>query len=374
MKIIKKLLLIPMFAIVCVFARIDLCVAGSCDIDSLDTSIKGKTYGYTCLNGNAGTNESNYGLTTGSGEWAAEFSYGTVWGMANCNNTSGTYTNVGTPTLASSGEYCWCQATGFTASGNAYTSGPQCTTSASSSWVFYNREANDGGAYCASLCANHCAGYVANYVAFRVAVFGSVPKEVELNWYNNGVLMSEGPSFCAVGGTFLPPTPSARTGFVFNGWKETCASKTRNKIRKLDSSINGKGTSYQGYTCLNGNAGSNETNYGLTTGSGEWAVEFSYGTVWGMANCNNTSGTANKVGTPTLASSGSKCWCQANGFVASGNAYTSGPQCTIVASSSWVFSDSSSNYNCALNCAGNCAYRARAVTEFRKALFSVVGQ
>ena len=151
---------------------------------------------------------------------------------------------------------------------------------------------------------------------------------------------------CTIGGTFLPPTPAARVGYIFKGWK-TCASK-----------INGLGAVASGYirayTRLNGSAGQYESSYGLTVGSGGWAVEADFGAVWGMANCNGTNGGSNgSVVSITPGSSGKYCWCQATGFSPSGSNYTSGPQCTITGAPSWVFGR---DYDDASDCANSCAY------------------
>ena len=215
---------------------------------------------------------------------------------------------------------------------------------------------------------------------FGVLTFGNVANAatVGLTWYDNGTTIS-GASSCTVGGTFTPPTPPSRTGYNFAGWKikpRTCG------IEQLDTSI--KGTAY-GNTKLNGNAGSNESNYGLTTGSGQWAVEFPYGTVWGMAKCSETSGNNSSETWPESSKSdwlktpsdtvGKYCWCQATGFTATASSYTSGPQCTTAASSLWVFdADRKSSNYCASLCAYRCVQRVQNYAAFRAAMFGAVGQ
>jgi len=200
---------------------------------------------------------------------------------------------------------------------------------------------------------------------------------VGLTWYDNGTTIS-GASSCTVGGTFTPPTPPARDGYIFTGWKiiKKCG------INNLDTSIGG--TAY-GYTRLNGSAGSKQSNYGLTTGSGQWATQFSYGTVWGMAKCSSTSGDnsgytwpesskSNWLKTPSD-TNGQYCWCQATGFTATASSYTSGPQCTTTASSLWVFRyDLGSSDNCAYRCAASCAGNVQDRAAFRVALFGAAGQ
>jgi len=191
--------------------------------------------------------------------------------------------------------------------------------------------------------------------------------DVGLAWYDNGSTIS-GPSSCTVGGTFTPPTPPARPGYRFTGWK----AYVRCGIPDLDTSTIGIAF---GHARLNGDAGSNESIYGLTT-PGQWATQFSYGVVYGMANCNSTSGTSNVAATITTASSGRYCWCQATGFTPTSSSYTSGPQCTVSpASSSWVFRE---NYGtpatCARFCTNSCGGYVRDYAASRSAVFGAVGQ
>jgi hypothetical protein len=193
----------------------------------------------------------------------------------------------------------------------------------------------------------------------------TLPK-VNLTWYDNDTQMS-GISSCVLGDTFLPPTPDPRPGYVFTGWK----IKPREKCG-IDSLVDvGVDVTSTGYAQLDGSTGENESNYGLTT-AGQWAVESSYGTVYGMANCNSVKGTAGKVGLPDTATSGRYCWCQVTGFTASGNSYTSGPRCTTYISSSWMYVSSSSN--CMSTCASTCRTNFSNNASYRTAMFNAVGQ
>lgn len=99
-------------------------------------------------------------------EWSATFSYGTVWGIATCVDTSGT-SNTAVEELRDSngeiatggertGRYCWCQ----------------LSHPAKSRWVFPNPLSSV--ADCESLCAHVCGSYVRNGSAFRAGVFGSL--------------------------------------------------------------------------------------------------------------------------------------------------------------------------------------------------------
>lgn len=99
-------------------------------------------------------------------EWSATFSYGTVWGIATCVDTSGT-SNTAVEELRDSngeiatggertGKYCWCQ----------------LSHPAKSRWVF--RSAYSSVAVCRSNCANYCAHNVRSNSAFRTGVLGSL--------------------------------------------------------------------------------------------------------------------------------------------------------------------------------------------------------
>jgi len=186
--------------------------------------------------------------------------------------------------------------------------------------------------------------------------------------FDNGSPMS-----CTFGGTFLPPTPAARPGWIFTGWKAvTCADK----IKRQDTSTNGTAYAYQNdSTGAYGSSSENTSSYGITTDN-TWAVEFDYGTVWGRANCNNTSGTPVIASVPTLASSGTNCWCQVTGFTVSGNSYTYGPQCTVLpVSSLWLFQGANgSTDTCANVCARSCAYIVQSVANLRGVKLNAVGQ
>ena len=128
-------------------------------------------FGYTTLNGNAGDNESTYGLTRGSGEWVVDYgNAGVIKGMARCSLTSGTFSQPGNPTdnLNQEGaKYCWCQINGFDANKDK----EYCQV-ASPSWVFSYAYGSASG--CASLCAFYCAGYVQDSSGFRATIFGQV--------------------------------------------------------------------------------------------------------------------------------------------------------------------------------------------------------
>ena len=99
-------------------------------------------------------------------EWSVTFSYGTVWGIATCVDTSGA-TNTAVEELRDSngeiatggeitGRYCWCQ----------------LSHPAKSRWVF--RYAFSSVAHCGSDCADNCSFHARINSAFRAGLFGSL--------------------------------------------------------------------------------------------------------------------------------------------------------------------------------------------------------
>ena len=99
-------------------------------------------------------------------EWSATFSYGTVWGIATCVDTSGAQNTAVEELRDSNGEiatggertgrYCWCQ----------------LSHPAKSRWVF--PYAYSSVADCRSYCAFNCGHSVRYYSAFRAGLFGSL--------------------------------------------------------------------------------------------------------------------------------------------------------------------------------------------------------
>ena len=99
-------------------------------------------------------------------EWSATFSYGTVWGIATCVDTSGAQNTAVEELRDSNGEiatggertgrYCWCQ----------------LSHPAKSRWVFQYASSSVAG--CGSFCAADCGGNVRANSAFRAGLFGSL--------------------------------------------------------------------------------------------------------------------------------------------------------------------------------------------------------
>ena len=97
-------------------------------------------------------------------EWKVKYSHGDLYGMSGCSTMSGTYATAGNPTIGS-GQYCWCKATGYKATGSSEIKGPLSALS----WVFNSD--NGSVASCARYCARHCINAAGNHSAFRGALF-----------------------------------------------------------------------------------------------------------------------------------------------------------------------------------------------------------
>ena len=205
---------------------------------------------------------------------------------------------------------------------------------------------------------------------------------INLEWYNEDTKLTvpTTSNTCTYdGGITLPSTNPTKTGYTFRGWQVRAA-------QCLPSDFNYNNvtwTSPYGYATLDGRAGSKETDFGLTVGSGEWAVDYgNAGVIKGMARCSAKSGNNNDYtwtnassewsaseSELTSASGETKyCWCQITGYDANKD-----KEYCQVASPSWVFgADGGSASNCAYNCADACADYVRNVSGFRAALFGQV--
>ena len=214
------------------------------------------------------------------------------------------------------------------------------------------------------------------------------PNTINIEWYNGDTKITPSnntANTCEYDGAITLPTNTlTKTGYTFGGWRVREVVAQLFNLATLDPSTPGTAS---GSSSLNGNAGSNESTYGLTAGSGEWATEFEYGTVKGMARCSTQAGSngrfTNGVGdnngnwsnttklstlTDETGQEGARyCWCQATGFDAEKDGtYVS------VTPSSWVF-----NYvyvdadSCANGCAAHCGGYFRTHSNFRAVIYGI---
>ena len=227
---------------------------------------------------------------------------------------------------------------------------------------------------------------------------------IALHWYNGDTEITSGvPTSCTYDGPLNPPsTIPTRTGYTFKGWRvrQAQCSFASSVCGLNGSDLDGLTSQGYGYARLNANAGDNESTYGLTTGSGQWAVSFTNGgIVRGIASCSSTGSTAFDTvigafanGTMTMeqviaavygscasdaikpgntfssSSSGQYCWCKVDSYTPSG-----GQQCNIQTSFSWIFTvERSDASNCATQCAQDCAVSVvQDLLNFRRILFGV---
>ena len=208
---------------------------------------------------------------------------------------------------------------------------------------------------------------------FATDSFGT---DVGLTWYDGDSTIT-GPTSCTVGGTFLPPTPPARPGYIFTGWHikeihepqiETCG------IDQLNTS--GRGDAWASISNDGNNISDNST-FGLgLQDNGTWAIRkgLDAGVVYGRALCSDTPGTQYNADTPNN-TNGQYCWCQATGYTSTSGDF--GPDCTVSpVSAVWVFRNTFEDQNTCMNsCAGYCAgLLANRNASFRTAVYSAVGQ
>ncbi len=188
---------------------------------------------------------------------------------------------------------------------------------------------------------------------------------INTTWYSNGTQLTGDniPATCTYDTALIPPTPAARPGYEFNGWKIK-----RCEIPSTDVSTNGN--AYAAKKLDGGNdstsGGATAATYGITQ-PGEWGVSWSSGDkVVGEAICSQTSGRWATTGTPDTTGTGETkyCWCRATHYTAN-----NAQQCTL-SSPAWVFSGGDDSANCARDCASGCAGDVRFNSVFRVALFT----
>lgn len=178
----------------------------------------------------------------------------------------------------------------------------------------------------------------------------SVADDVGLTWYNNGTTIT-GPSSCTVGGTFTPPTPPARTGYNFAGWKAdlTCG------LNSIDLDITCRNW---GYRAVDGSSQQDSSVYGLTE-NGQWGISCSYGKVIGEARCSSSYGKdSGTIGNPST-NTGGYCWCRVTQYIPNNRA------ACYFSSSAWAFHSSKGSYStCAKNCGTNCPGSTRQTNTY----------
>ena len=201
------------------------------------------------------------------------------------------------------------------------------------------------------------------------------PNTINLEWYSNNTELEVGSTSatCSYDGAItLPSTPTVPTGYTFGGWK---VRPRPFDLSTLAQYINIGATSfaYIEFTGKSSKEGGyyNPTTpdvYNLTT-PGEFAAEFSYGTVKGEALCADADGEFATAGTPNNTTYRSGCWCKVTGFDAEKDG-----SYTPVTSSSWVYYYNFGPEEYCLNmCADNCAFLLwdEYSYDFRRSLYGI---
>lgn len=101
-------------------------------------------------------------------EWKVSFIYGTIYGMALCSSTQGTNDfATGLPNeQQSSGQYCWCRATGLITSNVLYA--PKLNTP----WIYVSEPLDEAHGACNRNCVSRCGIRIISYETARLRLFG----------------------------------------------------------------------------------------------------------------------------------------------------------------------------------------------------------
>ena len=203
---------------------------------------------------------------------------------------------------------------------------------------------------------------------------------INTTWYSNGTALSGNgvPSSCTYDAVLVPPTPDARPGYTFGGWRVHVAPACT--IPSTDVSNNGNayaakrliGKNYSTY------GGATAATYGISA-PGEWGVSWENGDkVTGVALCSAQSGdnhsrewggnssdwTSDETTLTSATGETQHCWCKATHYTAN-----NAQQCSL-SSPAWVFeSDRGSASACRIYCAHRCAVYVQGNSDFREALF-----
>ena len=194
---------------------------------------------------------------------------------------------------------------------------------------------------------------------------------INTTWYSNGEQLTGNniPGTCRYDAALTPPTPEARPGYAFGGWKVK-----RCEIPSALANIGGNAYAAKRLDGGNDNSsgGATAETYGLEQ-PGEWGVSLENGDkVTGVTLCSSTGFAGMSeliIGTPNEGSTGQYCWCKATHYTASGV-----QQCRIF-SQNWVyFQDRSTPAGCLSSCAAWCAYYLLRDPAVRRAVFLGIPQ
>lgn len=202
-----------------------------------------------------------------------------------------------------------------------------------------------------------------NTVTFTYDANGGVDSTNGNAWSNDSV------SQCNLGDDFILPTPPAKMGYDFDGWRvkalPICELNQLDYCEVVDWDANhcrwkpiDWAQNPQTMEIVLGTENSDDLN------PGEWAMRFSYGEVKGEALCSNTAGTHARSGNPSTSNTGVNCWCRTTQYTPNNGT------CSAI-TTDWVF-DYKVGYGgaarCAVYCAYGCARDVHGDDEFRRAV------
>ena len=269
-------------------------------------------------------NDDFYGLTDDN-TWAAEFSYGTLYGRTVCSATPGeTNFETGNPDINTPGTYCWVQTTKY----RPYNSNQEQTLN--NPWVFYDNfyQAAEYDYDSTDSCIVNCLWHVLDQVrndedlnSFRSALLGTTFGETEIcgaDLYDIEYELNGGefsttlrvPWVYTVDKTVDLPVP-LKAGYKFGGWydniglsgnvvNEIPTGSTGHKkfyakwdelncdsgltaMPILDANIDGKQGAYSFRSIDGQREGRNADDLQANLNDGEWITHFDYGYVKGTA-------------------------------------------------------------------------------------------
>lgn len=202
------------------------------------------------------------------------------------------------------------------------------------------------------------------------------PNTIQTRWYDGNTLIdttNTNADSCVYDDVLnVPPTPTNRTGYTFNGWT---VRPEMDFAATIPTNVHGQ----EGWAKMNGNCSHYYTNPSETLiyeaecdsnfdelGQREWKTKYGHGTLYGMSGCSTVSGTYAQSGRPTIGS-GQNCWCKVTGYKQVNSDVIFGSLFTL----DWVFmSAKTSEELCLLDCPIRCAINAQWKPDFLTALFT----
>ena len=201
---------------------------------------------------------------------------------------------------------------------------------------------------------------------------------INTTWYSDGTQLTGNnvPGTCRYDAALTPPTPEARPGYAFAGWKTVDLSCS---LSGKDTSVNGTGYRAPDFGWDSGvTSGAVNQSYTLSTTKAQdnWIVSFPYGDVVGSFVCTINNNNVETYGTAETLSniadqnpmsdyaSSYYCWCRVTKYIIKVNSET----CTKT--SDWVLINASqTTYGCNNKCASSCASALNTNSTFRAALY-----